>query len=214
MEVEATSRKTEDVRKMRDAAQAAGATQETSAPETWDRRGQFCDRETMNGKLILEQADLLDSNEEDEEDVLKKQLEDIRYIRRVLQDESTLFSKMVYVHGNILDTMLMEAVQQARCGDVAAASHASCNGATSNGEGTSNHVNGEGPARRAARGAKFGLDVFGQDVNGASVEFVECKYCGRRVTANRFVPHLEKCIRRDVVGVEYNGTRRRTRQSR
>eukprot|EP00894_Picocystis_sp_ML_P000678 jgi/Pico_ML_1/51195/g2272.t1 len=68
----------------------------------------------MNGKLILEQADLLDSNEEDEEDVLKKQLEDIRYIRRVLQDESTLFSKMVYVHGNILDTMLMEAVQQAR----------------------------------------------------------------------------------------------------
>lgn len=198
---------------MRDAALATGTTQETSVPESWDRRGQFCDRETMNGKLILERADLFDTNEEDEEDVLKKQLDDIRYIQHVLQDESTLFSRMVTVHGNVLDTMLKEAIQQSRCGEVEATTSAQCNGATNNGEVTANRANGQGAVRRPARGAKYSLDVFGQDVNGASVEFVECKYCGRRVTSNRFVPHLEKCIGRDAGGIEYGGKRKRTRQS-
>jgi hypothetical protein len=45
-----------------------------------------------------------------------------------------------------------------------------------------------------APGARGGTDVFGQAHPGTAAELITCMKCGRKVSAGRFAPHLEKCL--------------------
>ncbi|CAH1241904.1 ATXN7L3 [Branchiostoma lanceolatum] len=41
---------------------------------------------------------------------------------------------------------------------------------------------------------QVGLDIFGQPVSSKKQYECECPNCGRTISANRFAPHLEKCM--------------------
>ena len=46
----------------------------------------------------------------------------------------------------------------------------------------------------AGGGGGAGTDVFGNRPKGQAAEVVTCMNCGAQVAANRFAPHLDKCM--------------------
>eukprot|EP00890_Picochlorum_soloecismus_P004798 jgi/Picsp_1/5319/NSC_02680-R1_ataxin-7-like protein 3 len=147
-----------------------------------------------------------------ETEALRKRIEFVKKLQKVLEDESMLVTKTVEAYSEVIDEIVRDvclSVHREVSTGMDGLEDLDLEEKTQN--KTSNQQDREMTAAEALKkmelqfgtakmlgvqmsGSKGAVDMFGNSIQPVALEQVGCPVCGRKIAAGRFAPHLEKCI--------------------